>query len=389
MNLTARVRTGQPVGRTDETAEVKRLLAASRLVTLTGIVGVGKSALARHVAAQLRRMFTVSVIDLLHQPVPAAAGQQLLVLDNAEHVLDGCARLCTRLLREHDGMRILLTSRQALDVTGEHIFRVPPLAVPDAVRLFAERAALVQPDFVLTETNARLAAQVCERLDSLPLSIELAAAQLRVLSLDQVLELLDDRYPLLDPALRTALDRSYHLCTPDERLLWTRSSVFPDSFDLAAAQAVGPATVEAAAGLVDKSVLIAEDHGGQRRYRLPRTLRAYGRARLREAGLEEAVARATAAVRGVPWGAVPRGAVPRGAPPAAPAPVCAAAEPAAPLTRRQRQVAELIGHGLSNREIAHRLVIGQRTVESHVEQILIRLGFASRSQVAAWVSHAA
>ena len=102
MNLTARVRTGQPVGRTDETAEVKRLLAASRLVTLTGIVGVGKSALARHVAAQLRRMFTVSVIDLLHQPVPAAAGQQLLVLDNAEHVLDGCARLCTRLLREHD-----------------------------------------------------------------------------------------------------------------------------------------------------------------------------------------------------------------------------------------------------------------------------------------------
>src|SRR5436305_5020644 len=162
MNLTARVRAGQPVGRTDETAEVKRLLAASRLVTLTGIVGVGKSALARHVAAQLRRMFTVSVIDLLHQPVPAAAGQQLLVLDNAEHVLDGCARLCTRLLREHDGMRILLTSRQALDVTGEHIFRVPPLAVPDAVRLFAERAALVQPDFVLTETNARLAAQVCE-----------------------------------------------------------------------------------------------------------------------------------------------------------------------------------------------------------------------------------
>src|SRR5207248_5257497 len=221
-----------------------------------------------------------------------AAGQQLLVLDNAEHVLDGCARLCTRLLREHDGMRILLTSRQALDVTGEHIFRVPPLAVPDAVRLFAERAALVQPDFVLTETNARLAAQVCERLDSLPLSIELAAEQLRVLSLDQVLELLDDRYPLLDPDLRTALDRSYHLCTHEERLLWTSSSVFPDSIDLAAAQAIGPSTVEAAAGLVEKSVLIAEDHGGHRRYRLPRTLRAYGGARLREAGLAEAGARA-------------------------------------------------------------------------------------------------
>src|SRR5213079_1610682 len=248
MNLTARVRAGEPVGRTSETAEVKRLLAAGRLVTVTGMAGVGKSTLARHVAAQLDRVFGegVSVVDLLHQPVPESAGQPLLVLDNGEHLLDACARLCTRLLRETDELRILLTSRQALGVTGEHIFRVPPLPVPDAVRLFGERAAAVRPDVVLTDADAPLVAEICHRLDGLPLSIGLAAAQLRVLSLEQVLELLDDRYPLLDPALRTALDRSYHLCTPDERALWLRASVFTGSFDLAAAR---PATLEAVAGL--------------------------------------------------------------------------------------------------------------------------------------------
>ncbi|TMM38061.1 MAG: LuxR family transcriptional regulator [Actinobacteria bacterium] len=178
------------------------------------------------------------------------------------------------------------------------------------------------------------------------------------------------------------MDRSYAMCTGAEQALWAWASVFPDSFDLAAAQAVCDAALDVVAGLVDKSVLLVVDDGPCRRYRLPGTLRSYGCDQLDDAGATPAVKRryrehaAVVARTGPgPAGGPRRPAVPE-------------TGPALPLTRRQRQVAELIGHGLSNEQIASRLAIRRRTAESHVEQILGRLGFASRSQIAVWINRA-
>ena len=285
------------VGRRGELAEVKRLLAGSRLVTLTGVGGVGKTRLALRAAAGLRRAFRDGVwlvqLDqlrdqaLVAQAVAGALGLQdragyapaaaladylagrqlLLVLDNCEHLVDAAAKLADLLLRAAGGLRVLATSREALTIDGEMVLAVPPLAVPPlavpeagrrltvaelarfpAVRLFAERAAQVVAGFAVTEANMAAVAGICRRLEGLPLALELAAARLPVLSPEQIDARLGDRLGLLTrggrtrPArqqtLRASIGWSYELCSRAERLLWARLSVFAGGFELDAAEGI-------------------------------------------------------------------------------------------------------------------------------------------------------
>ncbi|MGI8331456.1 ATP-binding protein [Actinomadura scrupuli] len=333
------------MGRRREVAEVKRLLSASRLVTLTGVGGVGKSRLASRVAVGLRRAFPdgVWLVELadLDRPellIPTVIEaleirdhstrrpmtvlienlqdkQALIVLDNCEHLLQECAVMAERLLRAAPELRILATSRQVLGVASEQTLAVPTLPLPEegphpaargmpkseAVQLFVERAEAVLPDFVLTETNRETVERICQRLDGLPLGIELAVVRLRALSVHQLLDRLDDRFRLLTAGsravlprhqtLRALIDWSYALCTRQERLLWARASVFSGGLDLEAAEAVcsggGIAredVLDLVIGLVDKSILIREEHSGWVRYRLLETIRQYGRERLDESG---------------------------------------------------------------------------------------------------------
>ena len=325
------------VGRKEEIAAVKRLLAGSRLVTLTGPGGVGKTRLALRVATEVQRGFRDGVwfvelaglhdAALVTQTVAAALGiqgasenrsldhlidyvaprQLLLVLDNCEHLADTCAILAEAMLRSCPELRILTTSRQPLHVDGEHLLPVPPLPVPTAnpsgptgglerypaVQLFVERAAAVQPDFAVDEHNQQAVAEVCRRLDGIPLAIELAAGRLRALSVDQLRERLDDRYGLLTGGSAAALPRqqtlraligwSFELCSSSERLLWSRLSVFTDGFELDAAESVCTDQDVAVtdvlallAGLVEKSIVTAEPRDGRMRYHLSETLREYG-----------------------------------------------------------------------------------------------------------------
>jgi non-specific serine/threonine protein kinase len=338
------------VGRRREVAEIRRLLSESRLVTLTGVGGAGKTRLSLRVAADLRRAFPDGVWfvelaaledpALLTQTVASTLGlrdrtarwpvsalaeylsdkHMLLVLDNCEHLRTGCAVLTDTVLRAAPALRVLATSRQALGLTGEHIFQVPTLSIPDAdgrplaaalhqyeaVNLFLDRATAVKPSFVLTEANAESVARVCQRLDGLPLAIELTAVRLRALSVDEVLERLEDRYRLLTAGspgvlprhqtLRALIDWSYGLCSERERAAWAALSVFSGGFDLPAAEAVcatdeltASTLLDTMATLVDKSILIADEHEGRIRYHMLETIREYGRDRLRESGTEPAV----------------------------------------------------------------------------------------------------
>jgi predicted ATPase len=316
------------VGRRREVTEVRRLLSVSRLVTLTGVGGVGKTRVALRVAADLRRLFDdeVWLVDLstlqdptlLGHTVAATLGlreqparppvvvlaeylggrQLLLVLDNCEHLVDACAVLSEALLRTCPDLRILATSREPLGIDGEATLHVPPLSVPDperppalrglsrygAVTLFTDRAAAVLPEFALTEDNQVAVVRICHRLDGLPLAIELAAARLRSLSADQILHRLTDPYRLLTsgsrsaPArqqtLRSCIEWSYDLCSAPERTLWPRLSVFAGGFELDAAEGIcggdlAPADLlDLVASLVGKSILIREGHGAVVRYRL-------------------------------------------------------------------------------------------------------------------------
>ena len=333
------------VGRRAELAEVKRLLAGSRLVTLTGIGGVGKTRLALRAAAGLRRAFRDGVwlvqLDQLSDPelvaqavagalglqdragyAPAAtladylAGRQLLlVLDNCEHLVDAVAKLADPLLRAAAGLRVLATSRESLNIAGETVLTVPPLRVPEAeerltaaeltrfaaVGLFAERAAQVMPGFALTEANMAAVAAICRRLEGLPLAIELAAARLPVLSPEQIDARLSDRLGLLtrgsrtQPArqqtLRASVEWSYELCSQAERLLWARVSVFVGGFELDAAEGIcadhrlaAEEVLELLAALADKSILVAAHGEGVARYRLPEPMREFGQECLKSSG---------------------------------------------------------------------------------------------------------
>jgi predicted ATPase/DNA-binding CsgD family transcriptional regulator len=332
------------VGRRRELADAKRALSKSRLVTLTGIGGVGKTRVAERVARDRRRAYPhgVWMVELAELPDPAlltstiltelsARGQPsgdarealidflsnrhlLLVLDNCEHLLEEVATLSAALLRSCPDLQILATSREPLRVVGEAVLPVPPMAAPEpdrsggvaglsryeAVALFTERAAAAVPDFALTEENYRAVAALCYRLDGLPLAIELAAGRLRSLSPAQILSKLDDRYALLtggargrpdrQQTLRASIEWSYQLCTPAEQRLWARLSVFAGSFELDAVEGVctgdiaGEDMVDLVSGLVDKSIVVRHERAAVVQYRLLETIREFGLERLTEAG---------------------------------------------------------------------------------------------------------
>lgn len=331
------------VGRRQELEDVRRLLGAGRLVTLTGVGGVGKSRLALRVGVSLRRAFTdgVWLIDLAALREPAllpdvtmqAVGlepggpqdpvavlieyfqgkQVLLIMDNCEHLATGMAEFLALLLVRIPTLRVLATSRHALRVSGEHLYPVAPFAAPPAgaeldtshvtvypaLALFADRAAAAVPGFQVSSKNLPDVAALCRALDGVPLAIELAAVRLRVLSPAdmaarltrrlQVLDDLSDVRPARHLTLRAMIDASHELCTPGERMLWGRASVFGGGFDLSAAEEVcsdeslpRAAIVSTLAGLVEKSILIREERPNGLRFRLLEVLREYGQDHLSE-----------------------------------------------------------------------------------------------------------
>ena len=304
------------VGRRHELTGIRRMLATSRLVTLTGAGGVGKTRLAQRVGLDMRRAFSDGVWlvelaelrdpDLVAVTVAEALGvreesvspgapgltafladqQALLILDNCEHLVDACADLAETLLRSCPGLRILVTSRQALRLAGEATLTVHPLSVPDpdeactpadlsryeSASLLIERATAVLPGFTVTEANSPTISALCQALEGMPLAIELAVARLRVLTLDEILERLTDRYKLLTagarnaPArqqtLRALIDWSWDLCSEPERVLWSRLSVFSGGLELDAAEEIcadaklpADAILDLVASLVEKSVI--------------------------------------------------------------------------------------------------------------------------------------
>ncbi|QNP75208.1 LuxR family transcriptional regulator [Streptomyces roseirectus] len=320
------------VGRRREVAEIRRLLTVGRLVTLTGTGGVGKTRLALAAGEACAKAFPdgVWLVDLapVRDPATVAATaasvlrapdrrsapdldrlaehlarqRALLVLDNCEHVVDESAELAKALLTACPDLRVLVTSRETLAVTGEHVFTVPPMPVADeAVDLLCDRATALRPDFRLTDANRAEAARLCALLDGLPLAIELAASRLRTLSVTQLAHRLADRFALLTGGCRTTHPRqrtllgmiewSYELCAPEERTLWNRLSVFTGGFTLDAAEEVCsgdglPAhhVVDLLDRLVSRSVVLTTQAEGPPRYRLLETIREYGRLRLTETG---------------------------------------------------------------------------------------------------------
>ncbi|MDV6277920.1 protein kinase [Rhodococcus erythropolis] len=332
------------VGRRTEVSEAKTLLSVSRLLTLTGVGGVGKTRLALKVASTVRKDFPdgVWLVELgevhnatLTESVVAAAltlrdqparpvrevlveflrtRELLLLLDNCEQMVEGVAELVDTMLQTSPGLRILATSREPLGIAGESVHLVAPLTVPDpdaerslrsllrcdAVALFAERAAAAVEGFEVTEANAVRVARICARLDGLPLAIELAVARLRMMSPDQILQRLNDRFALLNRGSRGtptrqrtlwwSIDWSHELCTPAEQRLWARLSVFAGTFGLDAVEGIcgdeqpADSLLDSLSSLVDKSILIREEQGSVVRLRLLDMLRDYGREKLQQMG---------------------------------------------------------------------------------------------------------
>jgi predicted ATPase/DNA-binding CsgD family transcriptional regulator len=337
------------VGRSDDVAELARLLEDSRLVTVTGPGGVGKTRLATELARQVQDRYpdgawlvelgaaaeaaqvaaeVMSVLGVRQDPGrPAlevlaevlAPRRLLLILDSCEHVLPAVAELCAVLLRSADEVRVLATSREQLGLGSETWYRLSPLELPGsgepkavrqsaAAELFAERARRGNPGFSLTPEDAPLVARVVSRLDGMPLAIELAAARVEALGLAGLADRIDDALRLLTGGDRLAAARhrsltavadwSYQLLSAPEQLVFRRLAVFPGPFTLAAAEAVaGPEAGPLAARLVDCSLLVPPRPGadGRTRYTMLQTLRAYGLTRLREADEEQEATAALAA----------------------------------------------------------------------------------------------
>jgi predicted ATPase/DNA-binding CsgD family transcriptional regulator len=341
------------IGRRRELAEVRTMLSQARLVSLVGPGGVGKTRLALRAAADLQRGFrdgawlgeladlrdpslvsaaVTSALDLRDQAAtdPMALvlsylrhKDLLLVLDNCEHLLPAAAELVAELIEAAPDVRVLVTSREPLSVPGEHIVPVPPLELPEpagspsasgeprrseAVRLFAERAAAATGAFEITPANHAAVAELCRRLDGLPLAIEFAAVRTRVLSVEQILGRLTDRFGLLTGGRRAALPRqqtlmttiewSYDLLTGHERAILRRLSVFAGRFALDDVEGVCLADSLPAAGalevlssLVDKSLVTKDEVNGFACYRLHETTREFAALKLREAGEQEAAER--------------------------------------------------------------------------------------------------
>ncbi|HEY6310824.1 MAG TPA: adenylate/guanylate cyclase domain-containing protein [Streptosporangiaceae bacterium] len=343
------------IGREREVSEVRALVETCRLVTLTGAGGAGKTRLGLQVAAELldgsgdgvwlaelaavtdEGAVAAAICEALRlavnpgRPVleallDALAPQDvLIVLDNCEHLIGGCATTAEAIVRRCPRVHLLATSREPLGIGGEAIYRVPSLSLPgpdeagplapgssDAVALFSERARAHGVALAVDEQAGPLVVSVCRRLDGMPLAIELAAARLRSMSLSELHDRLDQRFRLLTGGSRTALERqqtlratvawSYSLLTGAERVLLGRLSVFAGSFDLAAVEAVcgsgGLDVLDVAAllgSLVDKSLVVAEPAGGTLRYRLLETIRLFAAGQLAEASSGEAAAAVAAA----------------------------------------------------------------------------------------------
>ena len=353
------------VGREHELADVQRLLERARLVTLIGAGGTGKTRLMLEVAERVAGRFgdgvwlaelaalgdagevgpeiarALGVSELPGRPALdvvaefIASKELLLVLDNAEHLIDGVARVAERLLGVAPGLRILTTSREALAVPGEAVFQVPSLSCPvqvdsragddgtpqvdladagstEAVRLFAERALAVLPAFSLTPSNVGAVAEICRRLDGIPLAIELAAGRMSVMSPEEIAQGLGDRFRLLTGGRRTSVPRqqtlhalidwSWDLLTDDDRRLLRRLSVFVGGWTAPAAATIGsdemPAagrsaqvldTIDGLTRLVDRSLVIV-DRGPTTRYRMLETIRQYAREKLIAGGEAFAIA---------------------------------------------------------------------------------------------------
>ncbi|GAB7145652.1 helix-turn-helix transcriptional regulator [Mycobacterium riyadhense] len=318
------------VGRNAQISEVHRLVTENRLVTLTGAGGVGKTRLATRVTAEIAGEFggawfvdlapiidpnlvpiTVSrTLGLHDQPGRSTtdtlvrylgARRVLLVLDNCEHLIDASAALVEALVEACPDLRLLATSREPIRVPGEVSYRVPPLSLSDeAVQMFSFRARRVRPDFRLTNDNTAVVAEICSRLDGLPLAIELAAARVRALSLDEILIGLRDRFHLLTGGARTwarrqqtlwaSVDWSYALLTEPERVLFRRLAVFVGCFFLDDAHAVACEVevpryqvLDGLTLLVEKSLVVANDSSGRTGYRLLETMRQYALEKLDEA----------------------------------------------------------------------------------------------------------
>jgi predicted ATPase len=340
------------IGRENEIAEVKQELESHRLVTLTGSGGTGKTRLSLHVAADLLEKFDHGVWfielapltdpDLIPPTILSTVGiheqsgktpldvlkeyfhekQALIVLDNCEHLIEASANVTNILLNAAPNLKIMASSREALGVKGEASYPVPSLSLPDikhlpvieqlsqyeAVRLFIDRARLVAPHFMMDKDNASFIAQICYRLDGIPLALELAAARVKVLSVEQISKRLDDRFRLLTGGARTALPRqqtlralidwSYDLLSENEHLLLRRLSVFAGGWTLEAAEEVcsgdGLETfdvLDLLSQFVNKSLVVVVEASQSRetRYRMLETIRQYAREKLAESGESEVV----------------------------------------------------------------------------------------------------
>ena len=337
------------IGREAALREVREAVQRSRMVSLIGSGGTGKTRLAIEAASELTRTFedgvwlvelaTVAEPNLVAPTIAATLGAQsqgdtsplalveaaladkraLLILDNCEHLVDETARIAHALLRALPRLHLLATSREALGVEGETLYRVPSMTMPagegatsvadvgssEAGTLFVQRAQVVAPSFTLTEKNAAAVARVCRRLDGIPLAIELAAARLTALSIDELARRIDDRFRLLTGGLRSALPRqrtlralvdwSYDLLSADERKIIATLAVFSGGFTLDAAERVcaGEASdtnvLDALERLVAKSLVIAEQQPEtDTRYRLLETIRQYAGEKLAESGVADA-----------------------------------------------------------------------------------------------------
>ncbi len=344
------------VGRPSEVEDLTGMIAATRLLSLIGPGGVGKTRLALEVAAgvvdshrdgawlvelgaltdeSLVFPTIASVLNVKEEPGLALeeatcaaleSRQLVLVLDNCEHVLDAAAQAVEMLLSACGELRIVATSREPLGIAGEHLYPVPPMSVPppqarmaaaqagesDAVALFVERARGVLPSFQLTDQNAAAVVAICHRLDGIPLALELAAARVRMLPPHDIAARLDDRFRLLTGGSRTALPRhrtlratldwSFDLLSAHEQTVLSRLSVFAGGFSVEAAEAVAAEAVatgsegiellDVLGRLVDRSLVVAEEFAGEGRYRLLETVRQYAQEKLLESGQSESAYRA-------------------------------------------------------------------------------------------------
>jgi predicted ATPase len=327
------------IGRKGELAEAKKKLSITRLLTFIGSGGTGKTRLSLHLAADLLTSFTDGIWfvelapltepNLILQTIASVFGvreqmgtplmevllnylrvkQILLILDSCEHLIEACAKLADQFLHACPNMKIIASSREALGINGETVYRVPSLSLPDqvqinyeelvqfeAVQLFVERAVAANPKFNLTEKNAFFIAQICRRLDGIPLALELAAARITIFSPEQIASRLDDRFKLLTGGSRTALPRqqtlramidwSYEILSDPERALMCRLSVFAGSWTFEAAETIFSDLdiLTILTLLVNKSLVVVENESAETRYRLLETIRQYSRDKLVETG---------------------------------------------------------------------------------------------------------